>query len=544
MITNLHIKNLGIIEDVELELGENFNSLTGDTGAGKSLIIDALCLISGGRFSKEMIKKGKNELFIEANIFLANEEDMDKQNVVVSRNISINGKNICKINGSIVSVNELKKYMESIVDIHMQNDNNKLLDKKYHIEYVDSYSKEILSVKKEYQSYYFEYLKILDELNKNLGDEKERKRTLDLLEYELNEIEEANLIESEEELENKHRLMQNSSKIIDSLNMSKEDLDEKVILGLENCIKYFSKISDLDGNYAKKLEILQNSYYDLIDVRDDCINMLENLDINEMETQNFMDRLDKIHSLKRKYGNTIDEIKNYKEEIKEKIYKINNMEEYVLGLNKKLNETKLKMNELCDKLHILRFENGNKISKLINKELLDMEMKGVEIKIDINTLDYEKFNINGLDEVEFLIKTNVGGDYLSLIKIASGGEMARIMLGMKVVLASTYKEDLTLVLDEIDTGISGNSANKVAEKLVKISKKMQVICVTHLSNIAAVADSNFYIYKDVIDGDTVSKVKLLNNEEKTNEIARIAFGKITKTAIEYALELQNQKALA
>lgn len=539
MITNLHIKNLGIIDDVELELGENFNSLTGDTGAGKSLIIDALCLISGGRFSKEMIKKGKDELFVEANILLENEE-----NVVVSRNISINGKNVCKINGSIVSVNELKKYMDSIIDIHMQNDNNKLLDKKYHIEYVDSYNKEISNVKKEYQEYYFEYLKLIDELNKNLGDEKERKRTLDLLEYELNEIEEANLVETEEELENKHKIMQNSSKIIGSLNMSKEVLDENVISGLENCIRYFSKISDLNENYAKKLEVFQNSYYDLKDASEECSNMLDSLDINEMEAQNFMDRLDKIHSLKRKYGNTIDEILNYKEEIKEKIFKINNMEEYVLELNKRLDETKLKMNELCDKLHCLRLNYSNKISGLINKELLDMEMKGVEVKIEVNSLNSEEFNINGLDTVEFLIKTNVGGNYLPLIKIASGGEMARVMLGMKVVLANSYKGNLTLVLDEIDTGISGEAANRVAEKLMKISKNMQVICVTHLGNIAAVADSNFYIYKEVANGDTTSKVKLLNKEEKTNEIARIAFGKITKTAIEYALELQNKKVLA
>ena len=539
MITNLHIKNLGIIENVELELGENFNSLTGDTGAGKSLIIDAMCLISGGRFSKEMIKKGKDELFVEANILLENEE-----NVVVSRNISINGKNVCKINGSIVSVNELKKYMDSIIDIHMQNDNNKLLDKKYHIEYVDSYSKEISNVKKEYQEYYFEYLKLIDELNKNLGDEKERKRTLDLLEYELNEIEEANLVETEEELENKHKLMQNSSKIIESLNMSKDILEENVISGLENCIKYFSKISDLDESYAKKLEVFQNSYYDLKDASEECSNMLDSLDINEMEAQSFMDRLDKIHTLKRKYGNTIDEILNYKEEIKEKIFKINNMEEYVLGLNKKLDEIKLKMKELCEKLHSLRIKYSSEISNLINKELNDMEMKGVEININVSYINNEEFNINGLDIVEFLIKTNIGGDYLPLIKIASGGEMARVMLGMKVVLANSYKGNLTLVLDEIDTGISGEAANRVAEKLMKISKKMQVICVTHLGNIAAVADSNFYIYKEVLGGETISKVKLLNNEEKTNEIARIAFGKITKTAIEYALELQSKKVLA
>ena len=538
MITNLHIKNLGIIKDIELELGEKFNVLTGETGAGKSLIIDSLNILAGGRFSKEMIRRGEEYLFVEANLFFEN-KDEDEKNVIVSRQISLNGKNICKINGNMVTVNQLKEYMSSIVDIHLQNDNNKLLNKKNHIEFLDSYDFNILNLKTKYQELYFKYLKLKNELSENLGDEKERKRTLDLLEYELNEIEEANLTETEDELENNIKLIKNSEKILNSLNESKEELDNALPI-LERVMRNFSKISDIKKEYNENYEITENSFYNLKEVYDSICNMQDELDVDEYSNEKFFKRLDLISTLKRKYGNTIAEILDYKKKVEENISKINNMESYVKNLNKELESIKKEMLDISQKLHYLRVNNAIKISDYINEQLIDIEMKDVKISVNIDYDETNTFDMNGQDRVEFLVKTNVGAEFLPLTKIASGGEISRIMLAIKTVLCVS-NSGITLVLDEIDTGISGAAASKVAEKLQKISKNMQILCVTHLSNIAAVADNNFYIYKETQDGNALTKIKLLSEEEKINEIARISFGKISEVAINYALELKKQK---
>lgn len=537
MITNLHIKNLGIIKDIELELGEKLNVITGETGAGKSLIIDSLNLLAGGRFSKEMIRRGEEDLFVEANLFFENREE-DK-NVIVSRHISLNGKNICKINGNMVTVNQLKEYMMSVLDIHLQNDNNKLLNKKNHIEFLDSYDENILSLKKEYQELYFKYLKIKNELSENLGDEKERKRTLDLLKYELNEIEEANLVETEDELKNNIKVIKNSEKILNSLNESKEELDSVLPL-IEKVMRNFSQISDIKKEYNDNYEMTQNSFYNLKEVYESIFNMQDELEVDEYSNEQFFKRLDLISSLKRKYGNTISEILEYKEKIKENIFKINNMEKYVNDLNKQMDEIKKLMLDKSEKLHNLRVNNAIKISENINEELIDIEMKDVKIDVSIDYSENDLFDVNGQDKVEFLVKTNIGAEFLPLTKIASGGEISRIMLAIKTVLC-TNCNNVTLILDEIDTGISGSAASKVAEKLQKISKKMQILSVTHLSNIAAIADENFYIYKENDNGNASTKVKLLNENEKINEIARISFGKINEVAINYALELKKQK---
>ena len=538
MITNLHIKNLGIIKDIELELGEKFNVLTGETGAGKSLIIDSLNILAGGRFSKEMIRRGEEYLFVEANLFFEN-KDEDEKNVIVSRQISLNGKNICKINGNMVTVNQLKEYMSSIVDIHLQNDNNKLLNKKNHIEFLDSYDFNILNLKTKYQELYFKYLKLKNELSENLGDEKERKRTLDLLEYELNEIEEANLTETEDEIENNIKLIKNSEKILNSLNESKEELDNALPI-LERVMRNFSKISDIKKEYNENYEITENSFYNLKEVYDSICNMQDELDVDEYSNEQFFKRLDLISTLKRKYGNTIAEILDYKKKVEENISKINNMESYVKNLNKELESIKKEMLDISQKLHYLRVNNAIKISDYINEQLIDIEMKDVKISVNIDYDETNTFDMNGQDRVEFLVKTNVGAEFLPLTKIASGGEISRIMLAIKTVLCVS-NSGVTLVLDEIDTGISGAAASKVAEKLQKISKNMQILCVTHLSNIAAVADNNFYIYKETQDGNALTKIKLLSEEEKINEIARISFGKISEVAINYALELKKQK---
>lgn len=541
MITNLHIRNLGIIKDIDVELGEGFNVLTGETGAGKTLIIDALNLLSGGRFSKEMIRNKEEEVLIEANIFDGSKISEEEKNVVVSRKISFDGKNICKINGRLVSIRELKKYMQNVIDIHSQNDNQKLFDKKYHIELLDNFSNEILEIKYKYLAEYNEYISIKKQLQENFGDDSLRIRNLDIMRYQLNEIEEAGIIESEEELEVKKNKIQNREKIITNMQSVEYEFENNIINSFENVMKNFSKLSGIDEEYESKYNLLESSYYEMKEVMDFTRDVLCNLNNDGFEDEKILNRIDLINKLKRKYGGSIEEIERYKEDLKDKISKIENLDDYINKLKLEEESIKKTMTKITYTLSEERKKVASKLSGLINKELLDMDMKNVNVNIEVTYDNDDEFTATGKDSVEFLIKTNLGGEYLPLAKIASGGEMSRVMLAIKTVLFKSYNIS-TVVFDEIDVGISGMAATKVAKKMEKLSKEAQVICVTHLANVAALADNNLYIYKENLNNkETATRIKKLSGEEKIREVARISFGKITEVAIKYAYELQKEK---
>lgn len=541
MITNLHIRNLGIIKDIDVELGEGFNVLTGETGAGKTLIIDALNLLSGERFSKEMMRNKEEEVLIEANIFDGSKISEEEKNVVVSRKISFDGKNICKINGRLVSIRELKKYMQNVIDIHSQNDNQKLFDKKYHIELLDNFSNEILEIKYKYLTEYNEYISIKKQLQENFGDDSLRIRNLDIMRYQLNEIEEAGIIESEEELEIKKNKIQNREKIITNMQSVEYEFENNIINSFENVMKNFSKLSGIDEEYESKYNLLESSYYEMKEVMDFTRDVLCNLNNDGFEDEKILNRIDLINKLKRKYGGSIEEIEKYKEDLKDKISKIENLDDYINKLKLEEESIKKTMTKIAYTLSEKRKKVASKLSGLINKELLDMDMKNVNVNIEVTYDNDDEFTATGKDSVEFLIKTNLGGEYLPLTKIASGGEMSRVMLAIKTVLFKSYNVS-TVVFDEIDVGISGMAASKVAKKMEKLSKEAQVICVTHLANVAALADNNLYIYKENLNNkETATKIKKLSGEEKIREVARISFGKITEVAIKYAYELQKEK---
>ena len=541
MITNLHIRNLGIIKDIDVELGEGFNVLTGETGAGKTLIIDALNLLSGERFSKEMMRNKEEEVLIEANIFDGSKISEEEKNVVVSRKISFDGKNICKINGRLVSIRELKKYMQNVIDIHSQNDNQKLFDKKYHIELLDNFSNEILEIKYKYLTEYNEYISIKKQLQENFGDDSLRIRNLDIMRYQLNEIEEAGIIESEEELEIKKNKIQNREKIITNMQSVEYEFENNIINSFENVMKNFSKLSGIDEEYESKYNLLESSYYEMKEVMDFTRDVLCNLNNDGFEDEKILNRIDLINKLKRKYGGSIEEIEKYKEDLKYKISKIENLDDYINKLKLEEENIKKTMTKIAYTLSEKRKKVASKLSCLINKELLDMDMKNVNVNIEVTYDNDDEFTATGKDSVEFLIKTNLGGEYLPLTKIASGGEMSRVMLAIKTVLFKSYNVS-TVVFDEIDVGISGMAATKVAKKMENLSKEAQVICVTHLANVAALADNNLYIYKENLNNkETATKIKKLSGEEKIREVARISFGKITEVAIKYAYELQKEK---
>ncbi|MBR3255236.1 MAG: DNA repair protein RecN [Clostridia bacterium] len=541
MITTLHIKNIGIIDDLSIDFNGGLNVLTGETGAGKTLIIDSIEIISGGRFSKEMIRKGETNSFIELCMYEPENENAIDGNIIISREISTTGKNMCKINGRMVTVTELKEFMANFIEIHGQNKNQELLDNKTHLNCLDGFiGSEVRLLKEKYSEKYNRYNEIKQELKQNYGDDKEKERKLDLLKYQIEEIEQANLKENEEiELEEKHRLMQNAEKITANLNEADLAISESGIDILSTAIKALEKIENIDEKYEKVASNLKSLYYELQEISRDLSSYNEEIYFDEEERNETEERLDLIFSLKRKYGNSVKEIVEYKEEIEREVKHIENLDEYNNKLKQEQNKLINEMNEIGKQINKVRTSYAKLLSQNINKELIDLEMKNAKVSIHVDYKE-DEFYKTGKDEVTFYISTNIGEDEKELAKVASGGEISRIMLAIKKVLADTDKMPV-LIFDEIDTGISGNAANMVAEKLDNISKNHQVLCISHLPSIAAMADYNYFISKQVIEERTNTNVKLLNEEEILKEIARISSGKINDITIKYAEELRNKK---
>ena len=539
MISTLHIKNIGIIDDLTIDLNSGLNILTGETGAGKTLIIDSLSIIAGGRFSKEMIRKGQNHSFVEIAMYLPNDDMSIDGNVIVSREIYDNGRNLCKINGRLVTVTELKNYMNSVLNIHGQLDNQNLLNNEMHIKYLDSFAGEKLQqLKMKYRELFTKYNILKTELKNNYGDEKEKQRKLDLLQYQLNEINEANIkVGEDEELEEQKRIINNSEKLSKSLNEADVKIGEEALDAISMGIKNLEKIENINERYSSTLNSLKSIYYDMQEISRDINSYKDDVIFNEEDIIKIENRLDLIYSLKRKYGNTLEEILKYKNEIENEIDKIQNIDEHNNKLKEELEIIENSMLELCSKINIIRTKYSRELSDKINKELVDLEMPNAVFSVKVSKIQEKEFNKNGLDNIEFMITTNIGEDMKPLTKIASGGEMSRIMLAIKTVLSNVDYVS-TLVFDEIDTGISGKAAKAVGEKLKKISSNHQVIVVTHQASIAAKGDYNYYIYKETENNKTTTRIKLLNNEETIREIARISTGNITEISLKHAMELR------
>lgn len=540
MITTLHIKNIGIIDDITINLEDGFNCLTGEAGAGKSLIIESIGLLSGNRFSKEIIRKGASISIVEASIF----NRFENEEIVVSREMFLNGRNVCKINGRLVTVSELKKFMNKIIDIHGQHENQNLMDISNHIKYLDDFiGKEIKDIQTEYKELFLKYNNLKLELKNNYGDEKVKQRELDLLQYQFDEIENAELkINEDIKLEKQKKQMSNQEKIKENLVLAEENLSSNVIDGIEISIRALEKIENFSEKYKTTLDVLKSAFYDIQEIERDVYNYGNDLDFDTESMEEIENRLDLINSLKRKYGNTIEEILDYKIDVEYKINKIKNSDEINNKLKNKIDKIKTELKMLADKMHELRLKYSKILSESINKELTDLEMNNARFYVEINNSE-DKLNENGIDKIEFLICTNIGDEFKSLSKTASGGELSRIMLAIKTVLTE-IDEISTIVFDEIDTGISGVAAKAVSEKMKKISKNHQIFVVTHLAVIAASSNTNLFVYKEVIDNQTVTKTKILENEDFIKEIARISSGNISQISIEHAKELIRNSKVA
>lgn len=532
MLGQLHIRNIGIIEDITVNFEDGVNILTGETGAGKSLIIDSISAIIGSRISKELIKTGCDMALIEACFF--EEED----NIILSREIYQNGRNICKINGKMTTLAELRKIGESLIDIHGQHDNQSLLQKNNHIKLLDSFAgNEMHNLKEKYIEVFNKYRELKLQIKKNYGNGQERARRIDLLRYQKDEIECASLKKGEEEeLLEKRKLFMNAEKIVKSLNASSQLLENGVLLNLQETEREMNNISTLDKKYNEILNILNDTYYTLQDASREISDFLYDIDFDEDKQKEIEERLDLISNLKRKYGNNVEEIIKYYDSLCDELNFLENSEEITNKMKEEILSIENELRKLGNEIQNLRKETAKIIETKINEQLQDLEMKRAYLKFDFKQL--ENFEEDGIDDVELLICTNVGESLKPLAKIASGGEISRVMLAIKTILCE-YDDVPTMIFDEIDTGISGQAGKAVAEKMKIIGKTHQIICVTHLPAIAAIGNANYFIQKKLKDEKVLTNINKLTEEETIKEIGRILAGNdVTEAVLQHARELR------
>lgn len=569
MLQLLEIHNIALIDKVKIEFGEGLNVLTGETGAGKSIIIDSINAILGERVSKDLIKTDRDKAMVEAVFSVPRQrvEDIfenlgipfeDDGTIIISREFTQSGRNICRVNGMLVTVSTLREIGSRLIDMHGQHDNQSLLRTESHIELLDLFGgSRIEKIKSEYLEYLEKYKEIKDSLKALTGEEGERERKIDLLKFQINDIEKANLIPGEEERLNKQRiLLSNSERILNALNTSYELLysgegsKTSASESIGQAISELRSIGRFDSRYQDLADKLENLSYLLDDLTEEIRKERDNMEYDPLLLEEIEQRLDTIFRLKRKYGKTVEDILRFYRKAKEELEKLSSSQETIACLQERLRETGNQLYKLASDLNAERLKAASLLESKICSELEDLEMKSTRFKADIrfdDSLGEEgqwNFTQKGMDRVEFLISTNPGEPLKPLSRIASGGEMARIMLAIKTILADVDQVP-TLIFDEIDIGISGIASQKVGEKLSLISRNHQVICVTHLPQIASMADHHFLIEKISDNERTQTKVKKLVGKEIVEELSRIMSGthisEITRKHAEELLLLAKTK---
>ncbi len=543
MLQQLDIQNVALIDSVSIEFGEGLNVMTGETGAGKSIIIDSINAILGERVSKEIIRTGTEKATVEAVFQVDNKRLMDifetagigaesDGTVILSREFTVSGRNICRVNGKMATVSLLKEIGERIIDMHGQHDNQSLLRTSSHIDLLDSFGGEkIEKIKAEYKELLKSYKNIKTRLKELTGDKLERERKLDLLKFQINEIKKAKLKPCEEEDLNKQRILLSSSeKIIDALSKAYEQLysgnnvKNSAHDNINEALRELSGLSGLDEKYSNISKNLEDIMYQLTDIVDEIRNERDSVEYDPGMLEQVEERLDSIFRLKKKYGSNIEEILSYLNKIEGELDEINGNEETVRKLDEEIERLEAALFEKSQLLNSEREKASRILEEKIGGQLNELEMKNARFKVELQfDSDQKKYTSNGLDTVEFLISANAGEPLKPLSKIASGGEMSRVMLAIKTILADVDSVPV-LIFDEIDIGISGKAAQKVGEKLSYISSSHQVICVTHLAQIGCMADSHYLIEKISTEDNTRTSVKKLEENETRNEIARIIGG--------------------
>ncbi len=550
MLQNLHVKNLALIDETEVEFTNGLNILSGETGAGKSIIIGSINLALGEKVSKEMLRDNGETAFVELIFHVENENtiaklkalDVDPEDgtVILSRKIT-SGRAVGRVNGEAVSVSRMKEIASLLIDIHGQHEHQSLLSKRKHLEILDAYAKDAIGDKKgKTAEAYRRYRSLKDEWEHSNVDAEERKRELSFLEYEVKEIEDAQLHNGEdEELEQQYRRFSNGKKIMEGVNgayavtggemENASEMIGRAVRELSAVSSYDEAVAGLEGQLAEIDNLLS-------DFNHEISSYISDTDFDEEAFYQIEKRLDLINHLKSKYGNTITEILNEYDEKQKRIQVLSDYDSYLADMERDLTKSKEELEQFCSELSEIRKKEAVKLTKAIRKALLDLNFLDVtfEMKFD-RTEDY---TASGYDAPEFLISTNPGEPVKPLGKVVSGGELSRIMLGIKTVMAETDEIE-SLIFDEIDSGISGRTAQMVSEKMNLLGKNHQIICITHLPQIAAMADSHYLIEKSVENQSTHSRIHKLDQEQSVKELARMLGGvEITDTVIQNACEMK------
>lgn len=556
MLLELSIRNFAIIDDLKINFSKGLNVLTGETGSGKSIIIEALGMVLGGRGTRDLISTGADRAILQAVFVLEDENDsirsfLDEQGIpidedgllIISREISINSPSISRINDKVVTLTILNKISHRLVDIFAQHEHQSLLNTSNHKTIIDSFGNhkhrnlldEIASI---YQGYK-ENRQLLSEMD---IDVMERERLIDLYRFQIDEIDSLQLTPyDDEEIEDDYRKLSNVMEITQGLGQvveyfSGDGYDTMSLLdSINKSIALLSNISEYDKDLLPLLDRLREANYELQDLNNEFKYYMDNIQLDEERLNILSERLDLVNRLKKKYGNNVQSILDYRDSTEEALDKLLNHENEIRVLREKLREQEEELYGLSKKLSESRRSLALDLEEAITRELDELNMHNVRFKVDFK--ESPNLASDGIDKIEFLISTNLGEDLKPMSKIASGGEMSRIMLGFKSILAK-YDGIPTLIFDEIDSGISGRTAQVVGEKIHKISKERQVISISHLPQIAAMADSQYSIYKEIKKGRVTTFIKKLDEEERVLELAKLLGGvDLTETTINHAKEM-------
>ena len=553
MLVSLNVKNFAIIDNIQIDFNNGMSVITGETGAGKSLIIDAIGLLLGKRAQSDLIRHGENKASITGVfsnyspelIDVLNDLDIEfdeSDNLIIKREIYANGKSICKVNNEIISLNDLNKIGDLIGDIHSQEDTFGLINPKNYLSFLKT--NEIDSLVLEYKEKLKEYKNANNEYLKKLNENNEIKLKKDFIEYKYKELKLAKLSVSEEEdLRNEEKYLSNYNTILDNLTKFKEIYNDKNALDLiYESLNYLSKLKEFDDSYNDLYNSLQESYYNIESIIDNPLFKNKNDDYDESRLDEINARLGIYSDLKRKYKKTTSEIIEYKQELEDNLNLIENFDDIIKELKDKSDKLYEETLDIALKIRDKRMMFAFDLSEEIMNTLSDLELKNTMFDVKFNEIDENniQFNKDGIDNVDFLVTFNKGEAMKSLSKVASGGELSRFMLAMKTVLGDSLPQQ-TKIFDEIDSGVSGLVAHSIALKIKEISKKSQVLCITHLPQVASVGDTHIKISKKVLDNRTFTVIDELNQESRINEIASmISNGNVSDASINLAKELLNK----
>ena len=555
MLLNLHVKNLAIIDEIEVDFSEGMNVLTGETGAGKSIIIGSINMAIGGKVPKDIIRKGAGFALIELLFSVDTEEQrnyleehgiiVDNDEVLVSRKFT-KGRGINRINGESVPVSVLKQAAAVLIDVHGQNEQQSLLYKAKHMEILDRYAREDMSgMDTMYTEVYNNYKKLIEQRDLENIPEEERLREISFMQYELEEIENAALVHGEEEsLEDTYKQLSNAASIVNGLgeiySLTGSDANDTVSEKLAYSLRIIGKLCEYDDNINQFAEQLSEIDSLVSDFNRDIVSYLDDIETSGELLEETEKRLDLVRKIKARFGATTELVNEYADKLRSKLERYSEYEEYKAGLDKKIKEEEAKLKKLAISMSEVRKKCAKVLEKEIAEALADLNFLQVQFSIEVRNLD--EYTAHGTDEIEFMLSANPGEDLKPIGMAASGGELSRIMLAVKAVLAG-HDEISTLIFDEIDVGISGRTAQMVAEKMALIARQHQVICISHLAQIAAMADAHYLIEKTNSDLHTSTQIRLLGSGEEAEELARILGGaQITEAVMNSAEEMKRLAA--